>query len=105
MHTIVLVIIIIIIIIAVEPDEIKNIRLKIMDDTEDHAKGLNGYKMDTTITEHQKTDQESTKSDNKLRELIAVKVLPTSLLKTTMVAFKVLPLGSYARMPAPSPPF
>ena len=33
-----------------------------------------------------------------------VKVLHTSLLNTTMVAFKVLPLGSYALMPAPSPP-
>jgi len=42
-------------------------------------------------------------SDNKLRELIAVKVLHTSLLNTTVVAFKVLPLGSYALMPAPSP--
>ena len=44
-------------------------------------------------------------SDNKTRELIKVKVLRTSLLNTTMVAFKVLPLGSYAPMPAPSPPF
>ena len=44
-------------------------------------------------------------SDNKVRELIAVKVLYTSLLNTTVVAFKVLPLGSYAPMPAPSPPF
>ena len=43
--------------------------------------------------------------DNKVRELIAVKVLHTSLLNTTMVTFKVLPLGSYAPMPAPSPPF
>ena len=43
--------------------------------------------------------------DNKVRELIAVKVLRTSLLNTTMVAFKVLPLGSYIPMPAPSPPF
>jgi len=42
---------------------------------------------------------------NKVRELIAVKVLHTSLLNTTVVAFKVLPLGSYAPMPAPSPPF
>ena len=42
---------------------------------------------------------------NKVRELIAVKVLHTSLLKTIVVAFKVLPLGSYALMPAPSPPF
>jgi hypothetical protein len=33
-------------------------------------------------------------SDNKFRKLIAVKVLHTSLLKTTVVAFKVLPLGS-----------
>jgi hypothetical protein len=44
-------------------------------------------------------------SDNKVRELSAVKVLHTALLKTTVVAFKVLPLGSYATMPAPSPPF
>jgi len=44
-------------------------------------------------------------SDNKVRELIEVKVQHTSLLNTTMVAFKVLPLGSYAPMPAPSPPF
>jgi hypothetical protein len=40
-------------------------------------------------------------SDNKVRELIAVKVL----LNITVVAFKVLPLGSYAPMPAASPPF
>jgi hypothetical protein len=32
-------------------------------------------------------------------------VLHISLLKTTLVAFKVLPLGSYAPMPAPGPPF
>jgi len=44
-------------------------------------------------------------SDSKVRELIAVKVLHTSLLNTTMIAFKVLPFGSYAPMPAPSPPF
>jgi hypothetical protein len=43
--------------------------------------------------------------DNKVRELIAVKVLHTSLLNTTVVAFIVFPLGSYAPMPAPSPPF
>jgi len=43
-------------------------------------------------------------NDNKVRELIAVKVIHTSLLNTTVVAFKVLPLGSYAPMPAPSPP-
>ena len=42
---------------------------------------------------------------NKVRQLIAVKVLHTSLLNTAVVAFKVLPLGSYAPMPAPSPPF
>jgi len=45
------------------------------------------------------------RADNKVRELIAVKVLHTSLLNTTVVAFKLLPLGSYAVMPAPSPPF
>jgi len=50
-------------------------------------------------------DVDDTWLDNKVRELIAVKVLHTSLLNTTMVAFKVLPLGSYAPMPAPSPPF
>jgi len=44
-------------------------------------------------------------SDNKVRELIAVKVLHTSLLNTTVVAFKVLPLGSYVPITAPSPPF
>ena len=44
-------------------------------------------------------------SDNKVCELIAVKILHTSLLNTTIIAFKVLPLGSYAPMPAPSPPF
>jgi len=44
-------------------------------------------------------------TDNKVRELVTVKVLHTSLLNTTMVAFKVLPLGSYALMPVPSPPF
>jgi len=44
-------------------------------------------------------------SDNKVRELIAVDVLHNSFLNTTMVAFKVLPLGRYALMPAPSPPF
>jgi len=44
-------------------------------------------------------------SDNKVRELVAVKVLHTSLLSTTVVAFKILPLGSYAPIPAPSPLF
>ena len=43
--------------------------------------------------------------DNKVREIIAVKVLHTSLLNTTVVTFKVLTLGSYVPMPAPSPSF
>jgi hypothetical protein len=43
-------------------------------------------------------------SDNKDRELIPFKVLHTTLLKSNVVAFKVIPLGSYAPMPAPSPP-
>jgi hypothetical protein len=34
-----------------------------------------------------------------------VKALHTSLLNIIAVAFKVLPLGSYALMPTPSPPF
>jgi len=46
-----------------------------------------------------------TRSDNKVRELITVEVLHTSLLNTIMVAFKALPLGNYAPLPAPSPPF
>jgi hypothetical protein len=46
-----------------------------------------------------------TSTDNKVRELIAVKVLHTSLLNITVVAFKVLPLGSHVPMSAPSPPF
>jgi hypothetical protein len=44
-------------------------------------------------------------SDNKVHELIAVKVLHTSLLNITVVAFKVLPLESYAPMSAPNPLF
>jgi len=44
-------------------------------------------------------------SDNKVRELIAVKVVHTSLLNTTVVAFNVLPLGNYTPMPTPCPPF
>jgi hypothetical protein len=43
-------------------------------------------------------------SDNKVRELIAVKVRHNSLLNITVVAFKVIPLGRYTPMPAPSPP-
>ena len=34
-----------------------------------------------------------------------LKVLHTSLLNTTVVAFKVHPLRNYAPMPAPNPPF
>jgi hypothetical protein len=48
---------------------------------------------------------EHTWSDNKVRELIAVKLLHTSLLNITVAAFNVVPLGSYAPIPAPSPPF
>jgi len=44
-------------------------------------------------------------SYNHVRELIAVQLLHTSLLNTTVVTFKVLPFGIYAPMPAPSPPF
>jgi hypothetical protein len=44
-------------------------------------------------------------SDNKVRKLIAVEVLHTSLLNITVVAFKVLLLGGYALMPVPNPPF
>jgi len=43
--------------------------------------------------------------DYKVREFIAVKVLHTSLLNTTVVAFKVLPLESYAPTLGPSSPF
>ena len=42
---------------------------------------------------------------NKVRELNSAKVLHTSLFNTTVVAFKVLPLGSYATISAPIPPF
>jgi hypothetical protein len=44
-------------------------------------------------------------NNNKVRDLIAVKLLHTSLLNITVIAFKVHPLGSYALMSAPSPPF
>jgi hypothetical protein len=47
----------------------------------------------------------STWSDNKVRKLMAVKVLHNSLLNITVVIFKILSLGSYAPMPAPSTPF
>jgi hypothetical protein len=43
--------------------------------------------------------------DNKVHELTAVEVLHTSFLNITVVVFKILPLGNYAPMPAPSPPF
>ena len=43
-------------------------------------------------------------SNSKVHELIAVKVLHTSALNATAVACKVLPLGNYAPMPAPSQP-
>jgi hypothetical protein len=43
--------------------------------------------------------------DNKVRELIAVKVLHASLLNITVVVFRVHPLGSNAAIPAPSPLF
>jgi len=44
-------------------------------------------------------------SDNKVRELMGVNVLHTYLLNNTVIAFTVLPLGSYAPMSEPSPPF
>jgi hypothetical protein len=47
----------------------------------------------------------NTWSHNKVHELIIVKLLHTSLLNITVVAFKVLSLGSYTMMPAPTPPF
>jgi hypothetical protein len=42
---------------------------------------------------------------DEFRKLISIKVLHTPLLNTIVVAFKVLPLGTYAQMSAPSPPF
>jgi hypothetical protein len=44
-------------------------------------------------------------SDNKVHEFIMAKVLHTSLLNITVLTFRVLPLGSYALMPATSPLF
>jgi len=41
----------------------------------------------------------------KVHEVLAVKVLHTSLLNTTVVVFKVLLFGSYTPMPTPSPHF
>jgi hypothetical protein len=43
--------------------------------------------------------------DSKVRELIAVKLQHTSVLNITVVAFKIIPLGSCSPMPAPSLPF
>jgi hypothetical protein len=43
--------------------------------------------------------------DNKARELIAVEVLHTSLVNITVVAFKLLPLGSHALILEPSTSF
>ena len=57
------------------------------------------------VIQHAKRMRRITWSYNKVRELITVKVLHTPLLNTTVVAFKVLTLGSYPPMPAPSPPF
>jgi hypothetical protein len=54
---------------------------------------------------HTECDLKVIPSYNKVREIVAVKLLHTSLLNTTVVAFKVLPLGNYAPMPAPSPLF
>jgi hypothetical protein len=52
----------------------------------------------------QKGSKQHTWPDNKFRDLIAVKLLHTFSLKTTVVSFKVLPSGSYTPMPAPGPP-
>jgi hypothetical protein len=43
--------------------------------------------------------------DNKVFELFVLKVLHTSLKNISVVTFKVLPLGTYAPIPARSPPF
>jgi hypothetical protein len=44
------------------------------------------------------------RTDNKVRKLIAVKMLLTSLLNITVIDFKVLPLGSYTLMSVSSSP-
>jgi hypothetical protein len=51
---------------------------------------------------HTACECRGTWSDNKVREL---KRATYSLLNITVIAFKVLPLGICAPMPAPSPPF
>jgi hypothetical protein len=58
----------------------------------------------TLVSGHAGT-HDQTWSDNKVRELMTVKVLHTSLLSITVVAFKVYPLRSYAPMSALSVPF
>ena len=53
---------------AVEIDEMKeNIRLQIGDDAEDCTNEVNGDRMDTNVTEHQKRDQESKVENNNHR--------------------------------------
>jgi hypothetical protein len=49
--------------------------------------------------------KQCTWSDNTVRELIAVKMLHTSLLNITVVTFNVLPLGTYAPMLTSGPFF
>ena len=68
---------------------------------------LSGLKFKTLHFEYLcvSCDSNYTWDINKVRELIGVKVLHTLLQNTTVVTFKLLPLGSYAPMPAPSPPF
>jgi hypothetical protein len=61
--------------------------------------------MNSKISRHYSEVYRLTWSDNKVPELIAVKVLHTSLLNIIVVAFKALPLRSYAPIPAPSPDF
>ena len=59
----------------------------------------------STYSEEDWVSFDYTWNNNQVLELIAVKALHTSLLNTTVVAFKILPLGSCATMPASSPPF
>jgi hypothetical protein len=77
-----------------------------------HATSASYFPVDWTGPSSFKTNLQSvsepryfTWSDNKVRELIMVKVLHTSLQIIIVATFKVLPLGNYAPMPAPSPPF
>jgi hypothetical protein len=57
------------------------------------------------LFENKVMDDTNMWSDNKVRELVVVKLLHTSLPNITVVAFKVAPFGSCAPVPAPSPPF